>query len=93
MYQCRDPYSESRTVIAWRARTIATGSKDVAIPDIVVPDSGSLRGGSGELSHCSGERVRGRGRVGTAVLVASAQQSRDIGVGPQCYIFVKVAGM
>lgn len=91
--QCQDARSESRTVIAWRARTDAAGSEDVAVPDIIIPHSGSLRGGSGELSHCSRERVRGRGRVGSAVLVASAQQSRDIRVGPQCYIFVKVAGV
>lgn len=71
VYQCHDLRSESHTIIAWRARTVAAWSKDVAVPDIVVPHSGSLRGGSGELSHSSRERVRGGGRVGTAVLVAS----------------------
>ena len=85
--------SLSRTVIAWRARTVAAGSKDVAVPDIVVPHPGSFRSGSGELSDCSRERVRGRGCVGTAVLVARLQQSRDARVGPQCYIFVQVAGV
>ena len=87
------PGSKSRTVIAWRARTVAAGSKDVAIPDIVIPHAGSFRGGSGELSNSSRERVRGRGCVGTAVLVARLQQSRDARVGPQCYVFVKVAGV
>lgn len=93
MHQYQDPRGGKRTIIAWRAGTVAAGSKDVAIPNIVVPHSGSLRGGSGELGHGSWERVRGRGRVGTAVLEASLQQSRDIGVGPRCYIFVKIAGV
>ena len=79
-----DPGSKLRTIIAWRARTVAAGSKDVAVPDIVVPHAGSFRSGSGELSNCSWERVRGRGCVGTAVLVAGLQQSRDTRVGPQC---------
>ena len=88
-----DPRGELRTGIAWRASTVAARSKDVAVPDIVIPHSGSFRSGSSELSHCSWERVRGRGRVGTAILVAGLQQSRNIRVGPQCYIFVKVAGV
>ena len=87
------PGSKSRTVIAWRARTVATGSKNVAVPDIVVPHAGSSRSGSGELGNSSWERVRGRGCVGTAVLVARLQQSRDARVGPQCYVFIKVAGV
>ena len=92
-YACHDPRRACHTVVTWRAGAITAGSKDVAVPDIIIPDSGGFRGGSGELSNGSRERIRGGGCVGAAVLVAGLQQGGDVRVGPHCYIFVKIAGV
>ncbi len=52
-----DPPSESHTVITWSPGTVAAGSKNVAVPDIVIPHSSGSRRGSGELNYSSREGI------------------------------------
>lgn len=88
-----DPRSESHTVITGRSGAVTARSKDVADPDIIIPHPSGSRGGSCKLSHRSRKGIRRRGCVGTAVLVSGLQQSRNVRVGPQSYVFIDVTSV
>ena len=70
-----DPHTKSHTVITRRSIAVAARSKDVSVPDIVIPHSSGSRGGTSKLSYCSWEGIRGCGGVGTAILISCLQQS------------------